>query len=305
VPSRPLPESEASLTSIVRFAGFDAPAGPGAGLPRFRFGIVTDPQYAPFPPWRTRYFANSLAKLTETIAAFNREDLQFVATLGDLVEQDWENFAAVLPVYDALQAPHVLMLGNHDFKVAADRLDSVRRMIGAPRAYYDFAGGGYRFVVLDGNEISLFANRPGSANYIEAETRLARMAAAGAANAQVWNGGISDAQFAWVGETLEAARSAGERVIVFSHYPVYPPNDHNLCDDRRLVDLLTGYDNLVAFFSGHNHDGNYGRVGGTHFVNFRGMVETPDTASYAVVEAHDDRLEIRGYGLEQSRTLAI
>jgi predicted phosphodiesterase len=295
-----------TVSPPVRYAGFAQAAGGTSRAPRFRFGVVTDPQYAPLPPWKTRYFANSLDKLAAAIAAFNCEDLQFVVTLGDLVEEGWENFAPALRPYAALRHPHVLMLGNHDYKVLPDQLDAVRQVAaGEGRAYYDFPGGGHRFVVLDGNEVSLFANPPGSANHAEAEARLAWLKAAGAANAQDWNGGISDTQFTWLQTVLDQAVAAGERVILFCHYPVYPANDHNLFDDVRVVELLSGHDNAVLFLSGHNHVGNYGHVGGTHFVNLKGLVETPDAVTYAIVDVHDDRIVIHGSGLEESRVLAL
>ena len=54
--------------------------------------------------------------------------------------------------------------------------------------------------------------------------------------------------------------------------------------------------------NGHNHDGNYGRLAKRHFVTFKGMVDTEETA-YAVVQVHKDRLEITGFGRQKSMTL--
>jgi hypothetical protein len=69
--------------------------------------------------------------------------------------------------------------------------------------------------------------------------------------------------------------------------------------------MLTGYDNFVAYFNGHNHAGNYGETGGKHFLNFKGMVDTPDTTAYSIVEVYGDRIEVRGVGREENRTLKI
>ena len=65
-------------------------------------------------------------------------------------------------------------------------------------------------------------------------------------------------------------------------------------DDQRVVDLLSGFNNLVAYMNGHNHAGNYGSTGGKHFLNLKGMVETPAQTAYAVVEVYPDRLEVKG-----------
>jgi hypothetical protein len=40
-------------------------------------------------------------------------------------------------------------------------------------------------------------------------------------------------------------------------------------------------------------------------VNFCGMVDTPDTTAFSVVEVYRDRIAIRGTGREPSRTLKI
>ena len=74
---------------------------------------------------------------------------------------------------------------------------------------------------------------------------------------------------------------------------------------ERIVELLTGSPNVVAYFNGHNHAGNFGELSGKYFVNFKGMVDTPATSAYSIVEVHEDRIEIRGFGREESRTLKI
>jgi 3',5'-cyclic AMP phosphodiesterase CpdA len=173
------------------------------------------------------------------------------------------------------------------------------------KAYYDFTGGGYRFLVLDGNDVSTFAPPEGDPRREIAAARLDELKAKGAANAQSWNGSLSDEQFAWAEETMKKAQAAGEKVIVLNHYPVYPANEHNQWDSERIVEMLTGYDNFVAYFNGHNHAGNYGETGGKHFLNFKGMVDTPDTTAYSIVEVYGDRIEVRGVGREENRTLKI
>jgi 3',5'-cyclic AMP phosphodiesterase CpdA len=304
---RTLLKAAGAAALVTPFAGFAARPAVAQDAPQFRFGIIADPQYAPFPPrpGGTRYYANSLWKLDTALKAFNEEPLEFVATLGDIIDRHWDSFGDVLPIYDQLEHPHFFVLGNHDFEVGQDYLRSVVRNFGIERAYYDFTGGGYRFLVIDGNDVSTFAPPADDPRLEIAAERLAKLTEAGAENAQSWNGSLSDEQFAWMEERLTSAKDAGEKVIVLSHYPVYPANIHNLWDSERIVDLLTSHDNFVAFFNGHNHAGNYAAVGNQHFLNFKGMVETPDQSAYATIAVHEDRLEIAGHGLEDSRTLTI
>ena len=49
--------------------------------------------------------------------------------------------------------------------------------------------------------------------------------------------------------------------------------------------------------------GNFGQIDGRCFVNFKGMVDTESDNTFAVVDVFADRLEIRGFGREASRTL--
>ena len=273
--------------------------------PLLRFGVVADPQYADLPgnPATGRYYAESLAKLTAAIDHFNREDLAFVVTLGDLIDRDWENFDAVLPLYERLRHKNHILLGNHDFSVAAERLAEVFARVGMPAPYYSFAVGTYRFIALDGNDVSTFAPPVGDPRRALAAERLAALQQAGADNAQSWNASLSDTQFAWLQQRLAAAKLAGEQVVVLGHYPIWPPGSHTMWDAERIAALLSGQDHVLAYLSGHDHRGNLGHRGRTAFVNFRGMVDTPDDNAYAIVEIHADRLQIFGFGREPSRTL--
>lgn len=289
---------------MAQFSGFAAPAH-AQGAPLYRFGVVADPQYAAVAPRNTRFYGNSLWKLSEAVAAFNGQDLAFVTTLGDIIDRHWTSYDAILPIYDRLKHPHFFVLGNHDYEVGADYLHAVHRVTGLKRAYYDFKAGPHRFIVLDGNDVSLFANAPASEPHRLAVTRLEAMKAKGAINAQPWNGSVGEEQFRFLEATFAAAERAGERVIVLGHYPLFPADIHNMWDSERLVELFTAQKAFMAYFCGHNHAGNYGAVQGKHFVNFKGMVETATTTAYSVVEVYADRLQILGQGVETSRTLAV
>jgi 3',5'-cyclic AMP phosphodiesterase CpdA len=275
--------------------------------PLLRFGVIADPQYAPIEPnlALNRYPANSLAKLVEAIAEFNRHDLAFVVTLGDIIDGIWESFDAVLPLYDRLRHPRHFLLGNHDFAVGADRLSEVASRVGMPAGHYDFAEGRHRFIALDGNDVSMHAWPEGHPHRQEAKQWMKALDASGASNGKRWNGALGSAQFLWLRETLERARAAAEKVFVLNHYPVFPANDHNAFDSEQILDLLSGYDNVIAYLSGHNHNGNFGARDGTYFINFKGMVDTPDSNAYAIVSVYADRLEIRGFGREGDRTLPL
>jgi len=275
--------------------------------PLFRFGVIADPQYADLEPNLTlnRYPANSLAKLREAIDEFNRHELAFVVTLGDIIDREWKSFDAILPVYEASRHPKHFLLGNHDFAIAPEHLKIVPTRVGMPSAYYDFSHADYRFIALDGNEISVFAPPEGDPRRDEAKALMKALENSGATNGQRWNAAIGSTQYDWLVEKLHEAKTAGEKVIVMNHYPIFPDDGHNALDSDRMLALLAEHDHVVAYFNGHNHAGNFGNVDGTYYVNFKGMVDTEDSSAYAIVSVYKDRLDITGFGRETSRTLAL
>jgi 3',5'-cyclic AMP phosphodiesterase CpdA len=275
--------------------------------PLIRFGVIADPQYADAEPWLelNRYFRESPGKLREAIEVLNGEDLSFVVTLGDLIDRDAKSYGDILPLYDALRHESFLMPGNHDFVVAPELLGKVHETLGMPAPWHDFVRGVFRFVVIEGNEVSLFSTPEGDPRRALAQKTLDALVTEGAINAKPWNAGISDEQFTWLKSVLENAKAAGEKVIVMGHYPLFPETDHNLWHAERLVDLFDQAGNVTAYLNGHNHVGNLGRHGSTWYVNFKGMVDTKDENSFAVVEIFVDRIEITGHGREESRSLPL
>lgn len=70
--------------------------------------------------------------------------------------------------------------------------------LGMPAPWHDFSINGVRLIITDGNEVSLFAPPLDDPRRKEAAERLAGLTKAGAANAQMWNAGMSTAQVGWL-----------------------------------------------------------------------------------------------------------
>lgn len=105
--------------------------------------------------------------------------------------------------------------------------------------------------------------------------------------------------------STDKAAKTNEKVIVFAHMPVYPENTHNVWNADAVIKELEAAGNVVAYFNGHNHAGNYAMKNGIHYVNLKGMVETADTTSYSIIQVYKDHLDIDGFGREQDRVLNI
>ncbi len=260
--------------------------------PPFAFGVVADVQYANVDPVGSRYYRESRDKLADCIQQFNQMELAFVVDLGDLIDRDFDSFGDVLPIYNHLKWPHHHVLGNHDFSVEAARIDEVPGRIGLPHRYYAFHHQSWRFLVLDGNDVSLFGRPQSTPEYREAERMYESLRTRKVPWAQTWNGAIGRKQIEWLQLQLDEASQQQERVVIFCHYPVYPDNAHNLWNSAELLDVFDHYPCIVAYLNGHNHAGNYAQRAGIHYLTIPGMVETPNTTAFAVVRVDPNQLEV-------------
>ena len=271
--------------------------------PLVRFGAIADPQYAPAPPRGTRFYANSLWKLSVAVEAFNEENLDFVVTLGDIIDRHVDAYNHILPIYQKVETDNWFVLGNHEYDVGKDYVQTVPMYLGMKDRYYSFVENGVRFITTDGNDLSMYATPTETPRREEAETMFNALVDAEAVNAQTWNGGVSTEQFEWLKAELDAAQAADELVIVFNHFPAAPDDIHNLWNYKDMQALLGQYDNVMAYFNGHNHAGNYGEVDGVHYVTVEGMLETADTTAYAIIEVYEDRVVMDGFGRASDREL--
>ena len=272
--------------------------------PELVFGVIADPQYADVDPRGSRFYRNSVEKLSNAVEELNGKELSFVATVGDLIDRKFESFGDIMPVYAKLKHPHYPILGNHDFSVEDGDKEKVHAAVGLEKPYYSKEMNGWRFVFLDGTDVALYRHAADDDRTIEARMIFEKLRAAKKSGAKSYNGAIGEEQMKWLKAELDAARTANQRIIVFNHYPVIPAgNGHNLWNAEELVALLAKYDNIAAYMNGHNHAGNYGTHAGIHFLNLKGMVETEEKTAYATVRCFPGRLEIEGYGLEPDRNL--
>lgn len=271
--------------------------------PPLRLGLISDVQYADVPAKGTRHYRESVKKLEQAVAAFNARPLDACLHLGDLIDRDEANFAAPLAAVAHCRHSFHHLTGNHDYAVPDAQKKSVWRRLGMPAPHYHVDLPGFRLLMLDTNEVSTYATPEGSEEYAVASAWLKRLETEKRPNAKTWNGAVSKAQFAWFERSCREAAEAHLKVIAFSHHPIFPADAHNAWNDVELLAFASRQSNLVAWFSGHNHKGNFGTHDGIPFVNLKGVVETPDTNAFAFAEVHPDRIILEGHGREPSREL--
>lgn len=285
----------------------EKPAGNQGGGKRppdaFSIGILTDCQYADADTpanMPQRLYRRSPQKLVDAIAELTKPgDLEFLLHMGDAIDRDESSFRVVVPLLKAAPVPVFQVSGNHDYSVADALKGKVTELLGMPSPYYVKDRGLWRFIFLDGSELSLFSSPAGSpANLTAAEFKKSSKR-----KLEDYSGGLGETQRVWLREQLAAARAAKQKAVIVCHYPLLPVDVHTLWDNEPVEALVEEFRDVVAvWFNGHNHAGNYCARYGVHFVNFRGMLDTV-TNAFARADFYPDRIEIIGQGREPSRTL--
>lgn len=274
-----------------------------ASEPLFRFGIIADVQYADRENHNTRHYRASIPKLAESVQVFNREKVKFVLSLGDFINEDFKSFDTLNTITAALKMPLHHVLGNHDFSIEANKKGELLKKLNLKKDYYSFKKKNWRFIILNGDDISMIGNEEGSGKYKQAEIIFNKLKDAGEPNAKPWNGTLSAEQLKWMQNELKQAARKNQQVIVVCHFPLYPDRSpHTLWNTTEIRSLIESYPNVKAYFNGHTHESQFFSEGKVNYVSFRGMVEKAENA-FAIVSVYKDRLEIKGYGAEEDRVL--
>lgn len=278
-----------------------------AEVPLFTFGVVTDVHYSNIKEtWAARRYAESREKLREAVAAFNRAHVDFVVSLGDMIDGDIGSYAEIRPILDVFAGPIYKILGNHDYlgPYGSGEQRCVLEELGISEPYFSVVKNGYRLLFLDSNDISVYSRARESPEYEEAVALLDSLKESGAANARQYNGAIGKAQREWMVQELSGAERRGESVICFAHMPLMPlSGQFTLWNNAQIAALLQKYACVRVFLAGHHHKGGCNRFGSIQHFIFQGMIEGLDN-HYAIVEVYPDKLVICGYGAQRNETLS-
>ena len=266
----------------------------------FSFGAIADCQYWNGVDTDSRKYSKSSLKLNESVENFNSQKIDFTIHLGDFIDRSWESFNVASDIFNKLNSPYYHVLGNHDFLVLDDEKDKVSKKLTMPSDYYDFSVKGWRFIVLNGNDISFHAYSKDSEMYKISSAYYKE----NKIESPKWNGAIGEAQISWLKKVLNNASKRNENVIIFCHFPVFPENIHNLWNADEIINIVDDYSCVKAYVNGHNHDGNYAFKNGVHYLTLKGMVETEQN-SYAVIKLNNEYIQVEGYGREENRLLKI
>ena len=238
------------------------------GRPLVRCGLVTDLHYAALKPLGHRHYGDSVRKLDEAVAVFNRLGLDFAIELGDFKDLSSDK-AATLAHLDAIEAsfaafkgPRYHVYGNHDFDCLTPQELGARLQNGdGPMAsgHYAFSVKGVRFVVLDACYDSTL--RHYSCN-------------------NPWNdANVPPAELTWLEGELAAAPGP---VVVFCHQRLDPSAEpqHLVRNAAQVREVLERSGKVKTVVTGHQHKGGLNVLNGITYYSLRALVcDTGDGAN--------------------------
>ena len=269
---------------------------------QIKIGVFADCQYCDCETAGTRFYRNSLEKLDECINQFNDiKKLAFVVGLGDLIDRDIASFDSVNVILSKSKKEVYHVIGNHDLSIEKTQFEKVPEKLHLAETWYSITKTGWRFIFLNGNEITFHSNNAETIKV--AEEISGKLKDAGKPNFHEWNGGISSLQINWLESELQKATSKKQKVAVFCHYPLLPFEAHTLWNSEEVLAIFSKYNCVKLYLNGHNHAGNYAFQNGIHFVNLKGMVERQSENAFSILTFFQNKIEIEGFGREENRKL--
>lgn len=258
-----------------------------------RFGIVTDLHYADRASSGTRYYQQSLPKLTECVELMNEQKVDFLVELGDFKDQNTQPdeketlhyLETIESEFGKFKGPRYHVLGNHDMdSISKEQFLSKITNTGFEEAksYYSFNKGPLHFIILD-------------ANY----TREGKSYSKG--NYDWKDSHIPDEQLNWLRDDLKKHKRP---TVVFVHQQLdssaFDAAHHIYCPDNadEIRTVLEEAGTVLVVFQGHYHEGSFNTINGIPYYTLKAVIEGDGAAnnSYAIVEIEQGgRTVIKGY----------
>ncbi len=223
-----------------------------------KLGLFTDLHYTKHPQEGRQFTALAPERVREAMEAFDKEKVDAVVCLGDIVDRGqthdeelscWQDILAEIKKYPY---PYYILPGNHDYEIMiGDEFGSVSGMPEFP-FYADVAD--MRLVFLDAC-YRYSGKRYDEAGMIWTETML------------------TDKATAFLKETLE---KSDRPCVIFTHQNLDKalPKDYRIKHEMRLRRMIKKSGKVKAVFSGHFHAGSYNVIGGVKYITLASMTDT-------------------------------
>jgi predicted phosphodiesterase len=239
---------------------------------RVRVGLVTDLHHANKPTNGTRYYRDTVGKLTEAIKQFDTDKPDFAIELGDLIdaaetpEIELGYLAEINKVWQTLKVPKHSVLGNH----CVDMLTKEEFLggLGQKESRYSFDAGGVHFVVLDA------CFRADGKPY-------------GRKNSEWTDANLPADQLEWLAADLKAT---DHKAVVFAHQRLDETKQHSVKNAAAARKNLEQSGKVLAVLQGHSHANDYQAINGIHYATLVAMVEgaAPENNGYSLLDVMQD-----------------
>jgi manganese-dependent ADP-ribose/CDP-alcohol diphosphatase len=270
----------------------------------FKIGVIADCQYCNCNVKWDRYYKKAPQRLKQAVAILNKDSLNYTIHLGDFIDKDFKSLDSILPTWQQLKSPSYHVLGNHDFDVKDSLKEEILQQLNIKNRYYSFVEKDWRFIVLDGNDLS-FHGALTQTKKQQTDSLFNLLKDKDLPYIKKWNGALSNNQLKWIQQELEIAVQQNQKVGFYCHFPIFPVDQHNIWNRAQFLSLIKPYKNVKLFFNGHNHAGAYQLVDNVHYLTFKGMVNTENTSAFAKVKFDADTIFVQGFDREISRKLVI
>lgn len=269
-------------------------------------GLISDVHYAKDKVYGNRYCAMALERLADSLDLFQRENVETVICLGDLIDQgndhedDLRNLDQVADLLRRFPGDVHVVVGNHDL----DALTKARflkrlleRLPDTPReTWYSFEIATVQFLILDANfKKTGESYEPG--NFTWDDTRL------------------PDDQMCWLQERLNLRQFS--RTVILSHQNLDERrlngniDPHVVANAAEVNKIISSSVMKTTVIQGHYHHGYYQHLNGIDYFTMKAMCDgdsyshDQSRSTCAVLEIHDDnRFIIRGFGNQQTVELS-
>lgn len=275
---RALLESGTLVLAAATVTGRSLLASEAAGP--LRIGLITDLHYADKPPAGTRHYRETLAKLAEAAAQFEKDQPALIVELGDLidaadaVETEQKYLSTINREFSAIAKERHYVLGNHcvDMLTKAEFLGGVEQA----KSYYSFDQREFHFIVLDA------CFRSDGEPY-------------GRKNSKWTDANIPPAEAEWLAADLAATT---KKTVVFAHQRLDVSTDHGVRNAHAIRKILENSGRVLAVVQGHSHQNDLKEIGGIHYCTLAAMIEGSgdENNSYSLLDlAADGTLKLTGF----------
>ena len=228
------------------------------------FGIITDIHFSTHRR-RSATAINAVADLRLWVEKCKKKKVDFLLQLGDLIkgteQYKWQELHQSSSILSEFSGTIHHVIGNHCLAIPRRELLTALEM---PCAYFSFKDKGFRFIVIDGMDVSIHSEPETQEDKNTFKYFLALP------ENHDYCGAVGSRQKAWLKNELETAMLAGEKVIVISHLPLLPETTDAkyglLWNHQEIFDLVSSFTAVKVCLCGHYHFGSYVQKKGIHFL---------------------------------------